>query len=366
MADLINHLQQKREALGISRSALAERTGLSRQAIHSIEQGKYIPNTLVALQLAKVLKCQVEDLFQIPAPEAPVARWLGNEAQEGDRVLLARVGSLLCAVPIADPDRFSVAADAVITRVEGTNLSLEPLTEPELWDSTLLISGCDPALKMVARQVKDHRVLVVHQTSLDSLALLAEGQVHAAGIHLYDRTGQTFNVPFVEHAQIEACTLYTLWHWWQGLLVQHGNPKNISGLADLLRPEVTLINRQSSAGSRILLDSLLAEHQIDPKSIQECGNVAFSHQEVAQAISEGQADVGLAIQAVAQNGLEFIPLAQERFDLVVPEPFQKHPAMVALLQTLKTPQIRNNIRLLGGYDPEQAGEVVAVISGSRK
>ncbi|GGJ52396.1 substrate-binding domain-containing protein [Deinococcus roseus] len=360
--ELSNQVQQRREQTGLSRTELALRVGVSRQAIHSIEQDRYIPNTLVALKLAQVLGCRVEDLFQLHEAASPTALWQGSTPPaEGGRVLLASVQGTLYALPIPEEERFSTPADAFITLAENRKITVQPLTEPALWENTLLVAGCDPALKMVASRLDTGRVIVQHHTSLDSLDLLREGKVHAAGIHLYDRTTGQFNTPYVQHSQIGPCTLFSLWHWQQGLLVQKGNPKNITGLADLKRKEVRIINRPQSAGSKILLDALLEQQNIAAEQVQGYQTVATSHQDLARTITEGRADTGLAIQAVVTEQLDFIPLVQERFDLVVPDRFLSHPVLKKLLALLTTSQTRKNIQSLGGYDPTHAGEMYTAV-----
>lgn len=360
MSGLVIHLQTHRERCGLSRSELAERTGLSRQSIHSIEQGKYIPSTLVALQLAQALKCTVEDLFQLVSPEWPVALWASEkEAHSGAQVRVAKVGNRLVAHPLTGPERFLHTTDALVQEVKAGQVQLSPVTSPELWNHTLMLAGCDPAFALLQQTGPEQRIQTVHATSLEGLALLKAGQVHAAGIHLYDPESQTFNLPFLEKWGLQDCMVVSLWTWQQGLLVAIGNPLQIQSLKDLTRPEVRLVQRQSSAGSRILLDALLREAQLEQGQIRVSSTEAQSHLEVAQQVLSGQADVGLALQAVAEGaGLDFIPLVQERFDLVVAPQHQNHPVLQKLLLHLKSPVLRQSVQALGGYDPFQAGEVL--------
>jgi len=163
----------------------------------------------------------------------------------------------------------------------------------------------------------------------------------------------------------QAAQLVTLWTWEQGLLLAPDNPLGVTGIEDLAGGRLRLVNRPPGAGSRHLLDRLLEEAGLSQggrNTLLGYGREAATHLELAETIARGEADVGLGIRSVADAlGLAFVPLALERFDLVVPERHLERPALRALLEQVKQPAFRREVEALGGYDPRHAGEVWASI-----
>jgi molybdate-binding protein len=150
------------------------------------------------------------------------------------------------------------------------------------------------------------------------------------------------------------------------MLVRSGNPKGIRGIGDLAREDVTLMNREEGAGARVLLDQKLAATGIDPAQVNGYGHVARSHVEVARAVAEGRADVGIGIRAAARcYGLDFIPFQEARYDLVVPKALlASHPSLSVLLDTIVSRPFRTEMEALGGYDTRETG-TVRNMGGSR-
>jgi len=367
-------VQARRESVGLSRSALAARAGMSRQALHAIETGGYVPNTLVALKLARALECRVEDLFVLEpeSPGAPLeARWLGPSAPRfPTRVRLFQVGEQLLALPLSGEDALTSPADGVCEeagRLEG-EVSVRLYTSPSQLEQVALICGCDPAFGLLAatleRSPTPARMVWRNLPSTQALESLGRGEAHAAGIHLWHAPSGQYNLPFVELALAgQAAQLITLWTWEQGLLLAPGNPLDVTGIEDLTRGGLRLVNRPQGAGSRHLLDRLLEEaglSQAARTSLPGYGREASTHLELAETVARGEADAGLGIRSVADAlGLAFVPLVQERFDLVVPERHLEHPALRALLEQVRQPAFRREVEALGGYDPRHAGEVWA-------
>ena len=154
-----------------------------------------------------------------------------------------------------------------------------------------------------------------------------------------------------------ACTLVTFAAWQQGLVVAAGNPKHIESVQDLANPNVIMINRQTGSGSRSLLDRLLNQQGIPPTALTGYGREAGGHLAVARAVATGLADVGIGVQAAASAlGLGFVPLEEERYDLVIPNHFLDDPAVRPLLDLLRQPGLRHRIEALGGYDVSGMGE----------
>jgi len=148
----------------------------------------------------------------------------------------------------------------------------------------------------------------------------------------------------------------------QGLIVAPGNPKGIRGLADLARPDVRYINRQRGAGTRILLDYRLAQLGIDPAHVRGYEREEYTHLAVAAAVQSGAADCGLGIAAAARAlNLDFLPLEQERYDLVIPRAYYESDLLRPLLDLVRGPDLRRAVSELSGYDATHMGQVAAEI-----
>jgi putative molybdopterin biosynthesis protein len=148
----------------------------------------------------------------------------------------------------------------------------------------------------------------------------------------------------------------------QGLMVAKGNPKGIVGLSDLLRPEVSFVNRQGGSGTRVLLDYKLKQAGFDAMKINGYNREEFSHTGVAAIIASGAADVGLGILAAAKAlGLDFLPLLQERYDLAIPLVYYESPLLQPLLTIIRGQEFKDIVVSLGGYDTSETGREIAVI-----
>jgi putative molybdopterin biosynthesis protein len=147
----------------------------------------------------------------------------------------------------------------------------------------------------------------------------------------------------------------------QGLIVGQGNPKAITTLDDLLRPDVRFVNRQPGAGTRVRHDSALLRRGLDAAAIAGYGQEEASHAAVAAAVAGGEADCGLGIQAAAHmHGLDFVPLFDERYDLVIPVECYESELLAPLLAIVQRPagDFLRRVRALGGYDTAHMGQVL--------
>lgn len=146
----------------------------------------------------------------------------------------------------------------------------------------------------------------------------------------------------------------------QGLIIPQGNPMNLTGLADLARDEIIFINRQRGAGTRLLLDYHLEQIGLEPEAIAGYGREEYSHLNVAAAITSGLANCGLGIRAAADAlGLDFIPLFNERYDLVIPLEHYQTPKLKPLLELLEDTEFRRAVNALAGYDTSPMGSIIA-------
>jgi putative molybdopterin biosynthesis protein len=375
-----NRIRSRRQAAGLSQQELARRCGLTRQAINAIEAGHYIPSTLVALRLSMALGCRVEELFRLTEERIRVeAEWLG-EASAGDigrtRIQLARVGDRLLARPLTGSAAFA-AADGLTTPVERTArprkgaklwVTTDLWVDAELPERTVVVLGCDPALALLGahltRRYPAFRLIWVHSSSLTALRSLGRGEAHAAGTHLWDQEAGEYNVPYVRRELSgRRLVIVTLSEWQQGLIVARGNPKGISTVADLARADITIVNREPGAGSRTLLDLWLTSAGVATAQVSGYDHEVSSHLEVAETVARGVADTGPGIMAVAQAlGLAFLPMQEERYDLVIPLEFLNEPAIQAALDIVVSRPFQEELGTLGGYDSSRAGTVVAELA----
>ncbi len=370
--ELESHVRGKRIAAGLSQADLAQRAGLTRQAVSAIEAGQYVPNTVVALKLSQALSCPVEDLFTLPGgPNRIEADLIGTlPSSSPARVQLSRVGTRFLARPLTGITGAVTTADGLIAEPGGSasTASVDLLVDQRVVENTVVVAGCDPSLALVGahlmRRYPSYRLHWVQGGSLTALRALARGEVHAAGSHLRDPETGEENVPYVRRELAgRGVTVVTLSRWQQGLIVARGNPKGIREVADLLRTDVTIVNREMGSGGRTLLDARLRAASGSPQTVNGYGRELASHMAVAEAVAAGQADVGPGIEAAARAfGLDFIPLQDERYDLVVPVEQLETAPIQALFEVASTRSCRDEVEALGGYDSSVVGTVVTEIT----
>jgi molybdate-binding protein/DNA-binding XRE family transcriptional regulator len=363
---LDNEVRRHRERLALSQQALAEIVGVSRQAIVAIEGGRTVPSTRLSLRLARALRCSVEDLFALPT-ELGIAARLAPTTDVGGaavghppaRVALAEVDGKWVAHRL--PLDARVACDGIIARQASRRTAVvRPLGDSDRLRSSVMVAGCAPLLGALARHVEaSHnglRMSWLHANSGHALDLLQGRFIHVAGLHLRDATGDG-NVEAVrERFPGRRLVVANLTRWLQGLVVPSGNPLGIRSAADLLRPGLRVAQREAGSGAHKLLQELLTAEGVEQLLLT--GPLASSHVDVAALVACGAADAGVAIEAVAlAAGVGFVPLAEERFDLVLPAEMAEAPTVRRLLETLDDPRFRADAASLPGYDTELCGHV---------
>jgi putative molybdopterin biosynthesis protein len=361
-----NQVRGMRLARGLSQGALAAAAQLSRQSLHAIEAGGVSPAVDVALRLARALGCAVEALFGESAGEARfTVEPVGNAAP--GRVALAHVSGRWLSYSLA-LEGIGRCADGIASTTRG-RVQVEPLRPSAECRNNVVIMGCAPALGLLADRLNAHagpgRFLWLARSSTGSLAALAKQQTHVAGVHLVDeKTGES-NVPDVRrHAGKRAVVMITLARWEAGLLLAAGNPKRISGVSGLENRGVRLVSRERGSGARRLLDSALRRAALPPGVASGAALQASGHLEVARAIALGAADAGIATRdAALAFGLAFVPLAEERYDLVVPQGELGDPRLTRLLEVMTSGAFRRELSSLG-YDVTQCGDRVAEIAAA--
>jgi putative molybdopterin biosynthesis protein len=196
--------------------------------------------------------------------------------------------------------------------------------------------------------------------SLGGLIALAQNEADVAGTHLWDETTDSYNLPYVRRLLPgRRIVLVTLALRSLGLMTAPDNPHQIEKLADLAQPAVRLANRQPGSGTRVWLDARLKALAIDPQTVTGYGREEMTHMAVAQAVRQGEADVGPGIHAAAAAyGLHFIPLTQERYDLVFPEAVWQTAAAQALVGIIRSESFKEAVEALGGYDTAVTGQEI--------
>ena len=372
-----NHLKTLRTQKGLSQGELAVRAGITRQAVSSIESNLYLPTTGVALHLASALACRVEELFNLRTAEDIVEGKLIGHLPQSDvkaspiRVKVSTVGSKTVVRPITGLGEvlsFTIPADGYVVethgQTSGATVRVKLSRDRQAIDQAISVAGCDPAIFLAGehmRRRKDQTSLVSWTMgSMAALRALQQGEVHIAGLHLFDPATGESNLPFLRRAlKSSNYEIVTFATWEEGLLVRGGNPKSIRAIEDIVHPDVTLVNREEGAGARLLLDQRLHAAAINSDQVKGYGTIVASHFEIARAIANCQADVGVGIRSAAQLfELDFVPLQAARYDLVVPKSYLKlHPTLSHLFETLVSRPFRNEIEALGGYDMRETGKL---------
>ena len=292
------------------------------------------------------------------------------------RVKLGRVGGKMVATPLqrgagvimslAKADglllipRFSEGLDA---GAETDVQLLRPLEEVE--NTIVAIGSHDLTLDLMNNALRRTNPGLTlsssHIGSLGGLIALRRGEAHLAGSHLLDEATNEYNVSFIHRYLPDIpVVLVNLVSRIQGMMVPPGNPLSIHALEDLVRPEVSFVNRQRGSGTRVLLDYKLKELGIPPEQVTGYEREEYSHLAVAAAVKSGSTSTGLGILSAATAlGLEFVPLLDERYDLVIPRVHYESHLLQPLLTLLQNEDFRQEVDALGGYRTEQMGRIMA-------
>ncbi len=303
-----------------------------------------------------------------------VASSLGQE--EFLRVKLGRVNEKIIATPVsrgAGVLMSLVRADGFV-RIPamsegcgaGSEVDVEMLRGKDEIENTIVCIGShDNALDLLSNQLRrtypKYSLSSAHVGSMGGIIALKKGEAHIAGTHLLDETTGEYNVSFMQRLlKDRKMLLINLVYREQGFMVIKGNPKHIRNIEDLLRDDVCFINRQGGSGTRMLTDKHLKEKGISPGLIKGYDREEYTHMGVASAVLTGIADTGMGILAAANAlGLEFIPVAKERYDLAIPMDFIQMPQIAAMLDIIRNSrEFRSSVERLGGYDVSDMGAIM--------
>jgi len=320
------------------------------------------------------LVCSLPELQKVSvAVSRKIVSSMGTE--EFVRIKMGQVGDKIVATPIsrgAGVIMSMVRADGMlkIPRLSegynaGDNVEVELLRPlAEVRETTVAIGSHDIALDVLANFLrKNHPEATLssaHVGSLGGLTALKRKEAHLAGTHLLDEETGEYNISYIERLlKGRPIVLVNLVYRQQGLIVAKGNPKNIEGVEDLVREDISYINRQRGAGTRILLDFKLKEKDIDSGAIQGYDREDYTHMSVAAAVASGSADAAMGILAAARAlDLDFIPVVEERYDLCIPGEYYDTPYIQRLLEVMKMPEFRQDVESLGGYDLRDCGKEI--------
>jgi len=311
-----------------------------------------------------------------PVIRATVTRKITSPAGDDDYVRFAvgRVGDRVLAAPLAR------GAGVITSLVRADGLGLIPrgtqglpageeidirLYRPlvEIERTIFAIGSHDITLDLLAQFLAAHerRLVSANVGSLGGLVALRRGEAHLAGSHLLDPLTGEYNLSYIpQYLPGVPIKVIALVNREQGLIVAKDNPKGIRSLADLVRPEVTLVNRQRGAGTRVLLDYHLDASGIAKESIRGYNHEEYTHLAVAAAVASGRADCGLGIAAAAKAlEIDFIPMFAERYDLIVPLEHYQSSLLHPLFEVLKDRVFIEAVAAMPGYDTTLMGTTIA-------
>ncbi len=312
---------------------------------------------------------------ELPVETATLTRKIVSPAGDDDyvRVAVGKIGDKLLAAPL------SRGAGVITSLVQADGLALIPRgmqgaeageqvrvhlyrSKAEIEKTIFCIGSHDLTLDLMSQFLAeyDRRIASANVGSQGGLIALRRGEAHLAGSHLLDPQTGEYNISAIrQYLPGQAVKVIALVRRQQGLLVNRGNPKGIETLPDLSRPEVRFVNRQRGAGTRVLLDYHLKLLAISPERIVGYSQEEYTHLGVAAAIASGRADCGLGIAAAAQAlDLDFIPLFQERYDLVFPTQFAESDLLAPLIGLFADHRFREAVSRLPGYDMSVMGTVI--------
>lgn len=295
--------------------------------------------------------------------------------EEFRRMVVGKIGAEYVAVPL----KKGAGAITTLTRAnamlridaasegekQGRTLPVTLLAPQDEIKRTLLCTGShDPCLELLndflCQTTPAYALASTHAGSLGGIFALKSRMCHMAGSHLLEPADGSYNVAALRrYLPDRALRVVTFMHREQGFFVPRGNPRGIHSVHDLVGTGVRFVNRQAGSGTRVLFDYELQRHNLEADDISGYGYDEYTHMAVAVAILSGKADTGLGVRSAANAlGLDFVPLAEERYDLLIPEELFDTPMLRTVLDVITSARFRQAVEARGGYSTRETGNLV--------
>lgn len=346
---ILHALPEYRHGLGWSQQQLSEHSGLSRAEISAIETGRVVPSTAAALSLARAFNCSVEELFSLGEMPTQTAQWAWKPSRSNGRFWQARVRGKTLLFPSEWTLAGTLPHDGVYhdDQMEWTR--------PGDPGKTLVIAGCDPAVGLLAARVQalcDFRVLPLTRSSRQAVELLGQGLVHAAGLHFSTGHDRNENSAAAKSLLGEEFRLLRVARWEEGVALDPS--LKTRSVRAALASDLRWVGREEGSGSRQCLDQILGRRR-KPKGYH---HQARDHHGVTETIRSGWAQAGVCVRLPAEEqGLRFLKVREESYDLCFPAPAETEPAIQALLAAVRSSAYRKSLNQLPGYDTRDTGEL---------
>ncbi|MBC3797601.1 molybdopterin biosynthesis protein [Acetobacterium tundrae] len=238
--------------------------------------------------------------------------------------------------------------------------------QEEIENTLVSIGSHDVLMDIVANIIHKNRKIMslssTHVGSLGGIMAIKKGECHIAPVHLLDKETGVYNCSYLKrYLEKEDAVLIKGVKRTQGMMISKGNPKNIRGIEDLTRDDISFVNRQRGSGTRVLLDFLLKKNAIEPTTILGYTREMNTHMMVASAVKSDSCDVGMGVLSAANMmDLDFIPIGDEEYDFIVLKKNLNDPRIQIFISVLKSHEFAEALNQLGGYGIENPGAIVEV------
>ncbi len=315
----------------------------------------YTPEEVAAkLQISKYTVYEMVKRGELPATR--IGKKIRIDQQDLDAYLQRKKGA--SAFISEETPTKEIPDSAQLISNKFKTLSFSPVTFTGSHDLSF-----DYLVRFLEESSGGSRIIPAFVGSMEGLFQLFRGQADMAGCHLLDEETGEYNVPFIKRIFAgEQVVVVRFVRRTQGWMIPRGNPKHISGWQDLKRKDLTIVNRQKGAGTRVLLDYQLKKLNLKPGDIKGCDQIETTHYGAAAAVSRGEADAALGIESAARAvGVDFVPLTRENYDLVMHRSFYDSESWRLIKHVLSSDSFKQNIVNLGGYEVDQTGQIVEEI-----
>lgn len=323
-------------------------------------------------------KTKQEIYYDIEKIEGVSAKRIHSSITEKEylRVGVGKVGENYIAVPlkrgaanisaVSKQDGIVYIDKGVEVVEDGENIEIYLKRSKNIVDNNILIIGSHDILidilaDLIKKYDKNINLVSANVGSFGGILSIAKGYSHMSGMHLLDPETGEYNIPYIKD-YMDEFKLMNLSYREQGFIVQKGNPKNIKSYEDLTKNGIRYINRQKTAGTRILFDYYLDKNGISSKDIHGYSDEEYSHVNLALKIKKDMADVGMGIKAAANiYDLDFIPITYERYDLLIHDTFFEDKRFEMIVNILMSKEFKEKAEQLGGYSLKDTGKIWEVV-----